>query len=126
MQWHGVEVCIASDGSSGLEAFFETQPDVLLLDVGLPGRWSGFEVLEQIRRISDVPMLMLTAHGQELEKVRGLELGADDHITNLLGCWSCRRECARSCAGSNCARLSAWLHAENTRRQAASSSWGNL
>src|SRR5690242_17373309 len=85
MQWQGVEVRVAYDGSSGLDAFFETQPDVILLDVGLPGGLSGFEVLEQIRRISDVPILMLSAHGQELDKVRGLELGADDYVTKPFG-----------------------------------------
>lgn len=85
MQWQGVEVRVAADGSSGLDAFFETQPDVLLLDVGLPGGVSGFEVLERIRRISDVPIVMLSAHGQELDKVRGLELGADDYVTKPFG-----------------------------------------
>jgi DNA-binding response OmpR family regulator len=85
MQWQGVEVRVAYDGSSGLDAFFETQPHVILLDVGLPGGMSGFEVLEKIRQISDVPVLMLSAHGQELDKVRGLELGADDYITKPFG-----------------------------------------
>jgi len=85
MQWQGMEVRVAYDGSSGLDAFFETQPDVILLDVGLPGGLSGFEVLERIRQISDVPVLMLSAHGQELDKVRGLELGADDYITKPFG-----------------------------------------
>lgn len=62
MQWQGVEVRVAYDGSSGLDAFFETQPDVILLDVGLPGGLSGFEVLERMRRVSDVPVLMLRAN----------------------------------------------------------------
>ena len=85
MQWQGVEVHVAHDGSSGLDAFFERQPDVLLLDVGLPGGLSGFEVLERIRRVSEVPVLMLSAHGQERDKVRGLELGADDYVTKPFG-----------------------------------------
>ncbi len=84
LQWQAVEVKVVYDGLSGLDAFFEIQPDVLLLDVGLPDL-SGFEVLERIRAHSDVPILMLSAHGEELDKVRGLEGGADDYITKPFG-----------------------------------------
>jgi two-component system KDP operon response regulator KdpE len=52
---------------------------VVVLDVAMPGK-SGFEVLQEIRRISDVPVILLTARGEELDQVRGLELGADDYV----------------------------------------------
>jgi two-component system, OmpR family, KDP operon response regulator KdpE len=80
LQWQGADVVTAADGEAGLEAFFEQAPDVVLLDVGLP-RLDGFEVLRRIREVSDTPVLMLTARGEELDKVRGLEIGADDYIT---------------------------------------------
>jgi DNA-binding response OmpR family regulator len=80
LQWQGVEVVSATDGEQGLEVFFAESPDVVLLDVGLP-RLDGFEVLRRIRAVSDTPVLMLTARGEELDKVRGLEIGADDYVT---------------------------------------------
>jgi len=80
LQWQGVELITATDGEAALESFFEETPDVVLLDVGLP-RMDGFEVLRRIRQVSDTPVLMLTARGEELDKVRGLEIGADDYIT---------------------------------------------
>src|SRR5579883_2971143 len=79
LQWQEAMVIPASDGEEGLRAFYEHEPDVVVLDVTMPGR-SGFEVLQEIRRISDVPVLMLTARGEELDQVRGLELGADDYV----------------------------------------------
>jgi DNA-binding response OmpR family regulator len=79
LQWQDAEVLSARDGEQGLELFYESDPDVVVLDVSMP-RKSGFEVLQEIRRISDVPVIMLTARGEELDQVRGLELGADDYI----------------------------------------------
>jgi DNA-binding response OmpR family regulator len=79
LQWQDAEVLSASDGEQGLESFYEADPDVVVLDVSMP-RKSGFEVLQEIRRISDVPVIMLTARGEELDQVRGLELGADDYV----------------------------------------------
>jgi two-component system KDP operon response regulator KdpE len=84
LQWEDAEVLTANDGGAGLERFFESSPDVVLLDVNMPGR-SGFEVLQQIRRVSDVPVLMLTARGEELDQVRGLQLGADDYVVKPFG-----------------------------------------
>ena len=78
-QWQDAEVLTAPTASAGLEAFFEHNPDVVVLDVGLPDQ-SGFAVLRDIRRVSDVPVLMLTAAGDELDHVRGLQLGADDYL----------------------------------------------
>jgi len=80
LQWQGIELVTATDGVRALEVFFDEQPDVVLLDVGLP-RLDGFAVLRRIREVSDTPVLMLTARGEELDKVRGLEIGADDYIT---------------------------------------------
>ena len=80
MQQPNWEVVAASDGEEALAALEREQPALVLLDVGLPDM-SGFEVLQQIRFFSDVPVIMLTVHDDELSKVRGLELGADDYIT---------------------------------------------
>ncbi|MGB6838172.1 MAG: response regulator transcription factor [Dehalococcoidia bacterium] len=79
MQWPACEVISASDGETALELFADERPDVVLLDVGLPGL-SGFEVCERLRQVSDVPILMLTVMGEEMHRVRGLEMGADDYI----------------------------------------------
>jgi two-component system, OmpR family, KDP operon response regulator KdpE len=79
LQWEDTQVVGAADGEAGLEAFFESNPDVVLLDVSMP-RKSGFEVLKEIRRVSDVPVIMLTGRADETDQVRGLELGADDYV----------------------------------------------
>ncbi len=68
------------DGRSGLRKVHEEKPDLVLLDVGLPGM-DGWTVLERIRDLADLPVLMLSAHGQETDKVRGLRAGADDYVT---------------------------------------------
>ena len=78
-QWQDAEVHSATDGEQGLSLFNSLSPDVTLLDVNLP-RLSGFEVLSRVREVSDAPVLMLTARGDEMSKVRGLELGADDYL----------------------------------------------
>jgi two-component system KDP operon response regulator KdpE len=79
LQWQDAQVITASDGETGLDMFFEQTPDVVLLDVSMP-RMNGFEVLKQVRRVSDTPVIMLTARGDEVDQVRGLELGADDYV----------------------------------------------
>src|SRR4029079_11080274 len=78
-QWQDAEVHSAPHGEQGLKLFGELAPDVTLLDVNMP-RMSGFEVVTRIRETSDAPVLMLTARGDEMSKVRGLELGADDYL----------------------------------------------
>ena len=83
MQQAGFEVSTAEDGEKALEQVAATQPDLLLLDISLPGI-SGFEVLEQLRQqeaYRRLPIIMLTAHGREVEKEKGLALGADDYVT---------------------------------------------
>lgn len=80
LQWQDVEIITAVDGEKGLTAFYDHIPDVVLLDVMMPYK-DGFSVLKEIRQSSDVPVIMLTARGDELDKVKGLELGADDYLT---------------------------------------------
>ena len=76
----GMEVDVAYDGETALEAAKNNSYDVILLDVMLP-KMSGFEVCQQIREFSDVPIIMLTAKGDDMDKILGLEYGADDYIT---------------------------------------------
>ena len=76
----GYRVVIAADGREALARFAEEQPDLVVLDVMLP-ELSGLDVCSAIRRESDVPILMLTAKDSEIDKVVGLELGADDYLT---------------------------------------------
>lgn len=80
LQWQDVDIITAADGEKGLNAFYDHVPDVVLLDVMMPYK-DGFSVLKEIRQTSDVPVIMLTARGDELDKVKGLELGADDYLT---------------------------------------------
>lgn len=77
---HGVEVVEARDGSEALTEAHRARFDVVLLDLMLPGR-SGLEICKELRQRSDVPILMLTARGEEADRVLGLELGADDYLT---------------------------------------------
>ena len=79
LQWENAQVLSAADGEGGLDLFFREDPDVVLLDVTMP-RMTGFEVLKEIRRVSDTPVIMLTARGDDVDQVRGLELGADDYV----------------------------------------------
>lgn len=76
----GYDVRIVGDGSAGLEAFASFQPDLVVLDLMLPGL-DGREVCRRIRAHSETPVVMLTARGEEIDKLVGLELGADDYVT---------------------------------------------
>ena len=80
LQWPDVEVISAATGDEALTLVEGERPDIVLLDVGLPGR-NGYEVLRELRAFSEVPVVMLTARGETVDKVRGLELGADDYVT---------------------------------------------
>lgn len=73
-------VAHAKDGRAGLRDAYTERPELVILDIGLPGM-DGWQVLERLRDVSDVPVLLLTAHGQESDKVRGLRGGADDYLT---------------------------------------------
>lgn len=83
MEQAGFEVVTADDGEKALAKVNDSRPDVLLLDISLPGI-SGFDVLERLRgeeATKHLPIIMLTAHGRDVEREKGLALGADDYIT---------------------------------------------
>jgi len=80
----GHRVTVASDGMEGLRIFFSEPPDVVLLDIRMPAM-DGWTLLERIREVSDVPVIMLTAYGQEWQKVQGLRGGADDYMVKPVG-----------------------------------------
>ena len=76
----GFDVELAGSAADGLDAFSAHAPDIILLDVMLPDG-DGRDVLRQIRQTSHVPVLMVSARGEEMDRVLGLELGADDYVT---------------------------------------------
>jgi DNA-binding response OmpR family regulator len=80
----GFEVVEAPDGRTALRLLYETPPSLVILDVSMPGM-DGYQTLERIRDLSDVPVIMLTARTEELEKVRGLSGGADDYVAKPFG-----------------------------------------
>ena len=80
----GYDVRDARDGHAGLRELNAAQPDIVLLDVTMPDL-DGWQTLDRIRDLSEVPVLMLTAHAHELEKVRGLKSGADDYVVKPFG-----------------------------------------
>jgi DNA-binding response OmpR family regulator len=80
----GFLVTEARDGQEALRAFYTERPDLVVLDVAMPGL-DGWKTLERIRELSDVPVVMLTAKTTELEKTRGLRAGADDYVTKPFG-----------------------------------------
>ncbi|MFQ5720258.1 MAG: response regulator transcription factor [Acidobacteriota bacterium] len=84
-RYEGYDVSTARDGESGLRLASTVKPDLILLDVMLP-KMTGLDVCKKIRKDGDsVPIIMLTARGQEIDKVVGLKLGADDYITKPFG-----------------------------------------
>jgi two-component system KDP operon response regulator KdpE len=80
LQWREIDVIGAGLGEEALDRIEQDRPDIVLLDIGLPDI-DGFEVVRRIREFSDVPVVMLTARDDAMDKVKGLELGADDYIT---------------------------------------------
>jgi len=80
LEKEGYKVETAMDGETAVSKAFEINPDLILLDVMLP-KFDGFEVCKNIRTRSAVPIIMLTARGEEVDKILGLEIGADDYIT---------------------------------------------
>ncbi len=76
----GYEVVAAHDGREALERFRSDIPDLVLLDIMMP-ELGGFEVCQEIRKTSDVPVIMLTARSDDVDKIVGLEMGADDYVT---------------------------------------------
>lgn len=84
MQWQDCRVITATRGEEGLSLVESESPDIVLLDLRLPDI-DGYEVCKRIRLFSDTPIVMLTARDTEIDKVRGLEAGADDYITKPFG-----------------------------------------
>jgi DNA-binding response OmpR family regulator len=80
----GFEVDEAADGRAALRRLYDAPPSLVILDVAMPGL-DGYETLERIRDLSEVPVIMLTARAEELEKVRGLSGGADDYVAKPFG-----------------------------------------
>ena len=80
LEKEGYAVAVATDGEEGARMALSLNPDLVLLDVMLP-KMDGFEVCKRIRRESEVPIVMLTARTEEIDKILGLELGADDYVT---------------------------------------------
>lgn len=80
LQKEGYQVTTAVDGHSAIKQFHKQVPDIVLLDLMLP-EVDGMEVCWRIRAFSNVPILMLTAKDQDIDKIRGLEAGADDYVT---------------------------------------------
>jgi DNA-binding response OmpR family regulator len=92
-EWEGFDVDDASDGRLALERIGASPPDLVLLDLMLP-EVDGYEVFRRLRGSSSTPVIMLTARGEETDRIVGLELGADDYVTVLAargGCASSRR-----------------------------------
>ena len=84
LRMENYETVQAADGEEAIRLFHADQPDLVLLDLMLPKK-SGFEVLDHIRKYSRAPVILLTARGQETDKVRGLRGGADDYVTKPFG-----------------------------------------
>src|SRR5471032_3152059 len=80
----GYDVIEAPDGRTALRSLYETPPALVILDVTMP-EMDGYQTLERIRDLSEVPVIMVTARTQELEKVRGLTSGADDYVMKPFG-----------------------------------------
>ena len=84
LELEGYQVSCASNGQEALRKVTEELPDLIILDVMMPDM-DGFETLQKIRELSNVPVIMLTVKGGETDKVKGLELGADDYVTKPFG-----------------------------------------
>jgi DNA-binding response OmpR family regulator len=81
----GGTVAEAASGEEALRALYGERPDIVVLDIDLAAALDGWQVLERIRQLTDVPVVMLSAHADELEKVRALQAGADDYVTKPFG-----------------------------------------
>ena len=80
LRWPEVQVISTGEGNKGTNLVEKESPDIVILDLGLPDK-DGFDVLKDIRSFSNVPVVIVTVRGEEIDRVRGLELGADDYIT---------------------------------------------
>ncbi|MGL4392142.1 MAG: response regulator transcription factor [Fusobacteriaceae bacterium] len=80
LQDEGFEVKIVYDGKNAMETFYDFSPELVLLDITLPNK-NGWEICREIREISEIPVIIMTARDSELDEIKGLELGAEDYIT---------------------------------------------
>lgn len=80
MEREGYVVCVASDGAEGWDLFNSEHPNLVVVDVMMPKK-DGYELCQDIRQVSDTPIIMLTARGDEMDRLMGLTLGADDYVT---------------------------------------------
>lgn len=76
----GYEVAVTYSGPDGIQLFQQVRPDLVILDLMLPGGVHGFDVLKAMREYTNVPVIMLTGRDQEVDRVVGIEMGADDYI----------------------------------------------
>ena len=113
LEREGYPVLTAVDGEKGLEVARETGPDLVIIDIMLP-KLDGLEVCRILRRESDVPILMLTAKAEEIDRVVGLELGADDYVVKP---FSMRELMARVKAMLRRSRLTSEVGSAPTRRK---------
>lgn len=81
LQKEGFDVTWAGDGGSAVQTIHDVAPNLVVLDLMLPGGMSGYDVCRQVRQESNVPIIMLTARDEDIDKIVGLELGADDYLT---------------------------------------------
>lgn len=84
LECSGYSVVEAASGSEAVRVFYDDRPALVVLDISMP-EFDGYKLLERVREVSDVPVLMLTAHQRELDKVRALQSGADDYLTKPFG-----------------------------------------
>ena len=99
LQAAGFTVSVAADGESALQSARASRPDLVVLDLGLPGR-DGLDVTRELRRTSDVPIVVVTARGDEADRIVGLELGADDYVVKPFSPKELVARCAPSSAAS--------------------------
>ena len=116
----GYEVLKACDGEEGLEKVFSEDPDLILLDIMMP-KLDGYEVCRRIREKKNTPIIMLTARAEEVDKVLGLELGADDYVTKPFGV---RELMAR--VKANLRKSAVRQEAEPKKETAAENAFGRL
>jgi len=84
LRWPGATLLSADRGAKGIELVEKESPDIVILDINLPDM-TGFDVLERIRLFSDIPVIILTVRGEQIDELTGLEMGADDYITKPFG-----------------------------------------
>ena len=104
LEQDGMEVDCAYDGEEALEKAKAGEYDIILLDLMLP-KMDGLEVCQQIREFSNVPIIMLTAKGEDMDKILGLEYGADDYVTKPLIFWKLKPVLKRLSAVQETARI---------------------